>query len=147
MQPYLTFKEILFQHFMMGVGFSIIYTIWVSEHGYPRKMFVFGGSELSLGEKKQWYKWLLAAWVFEFLTSFLYFRQQDFYWEVAMSPLEAALMTFGFFLTDRVIRFWDLQPELTSTTEPKPSKEETSKKKQETRDNENQNFESVIRGR
>jgi hypothetical protein len=34
-----------------------------------------------------------------------------FYWEVAMSPIEAGLMVLGGFITDRIIEIWEMHPE------------------------------------
>ena len=111
MGVYFNFRDMLMLHLMIGVGFAFIGYIWAKRNRRERRIFVFGGDPFSFGDKNLWFKWFAFAWFFEFVTSLFYVHMGMFYWEVAMSPIEAGLMVLGGFITDRIIEIWEMHPE------------------------------------
>jgi hypothetical protein len=111
MGVYFNFRDMLMLHLMIGIGFAFVGYIWAKRNRRERGIFVFGGDPFSFGDRNLWFKWFAFAWLFEFVTSFFYVHMGMFYWEVAMSPIEAGLMTLGGFITDRIIEIWEMHPE------------------------------------
>ena len=106
----MTFRDILFIHWFLGVGIAIVAAIWAVYKKRERRLFVFGGDLFSLGDQHQWIKWYICAYIFEVLTSLFYFKSGMMYVELAMSIWQAGLFTVGAFMIDRVFTLFTTTP-------------------------------------
>lgn len=100
---YFSIQQILFVHFLMGIGACIGFAAYARQKNHPRKMFTFGGDVFSLGESKRWLKWYVITFIFEVCTSVIPAKHTIFYVELALSFVEAGCLTAGAFLVDRVL--------------------------------------------
>lgn len=88
-------------HMLLGVSLSVTCIMFFWYIGKPKyRPLRFGGTTpISLGTASRWMLWYMMALVFEVLSSFI--QGQALYWELAMSPLEAAGLAIGLFVADR----------------------------------------------
>lgn len=109
---YYSVMSMIWAHLFIGVGIAVFAVVWASYKKRTRWFLAFGGDALSLGEYRQWLKWYLVACGFEFITSL----GPQFYYELAMSVIEAALLTLGAFAVDRLVLIFQTPPgELTGS--------------------------------
>jgi len=131
---YLTFRDMIFIHWFLGVSFAIAATIWALYKDKDRHLFVFGGDVLSLGDKHQWLKWYIVCYVFEVITSIFYFKAGMMYVEIAMSVWQAGLMVVGGFMVDRIVTLFSTPPTAASRTM-QEVRDSVTKKASELKDN------------
>jgi hypothetical protein len=103
----------LFVHMLIGFGISFAYSLWCLAKKHERHLFVFEGPWFSFGTGPRWIEWYLAAYVFEFMTSFMASCNPTtgagmFYWEVAMSFIQAVAFALGAFIVDRIFRLLEV---------------------------------------
>ena len=99
----MTLLQEMMTHFFIGTMMSVLTVTACYYYGKRRTLLRFGGdSPLSLGTKMHWIGYYLVALVFEVVTSFHWGVGARLYAELALSPFQAASLTLGLFLVDRL---------------------------------------------
>src|SRR5262249_1912147 len=100
---YYSVRQILTMHFLMGIGFAVAGAAYAKYKARGRRLLTFGGDVFSLGVPQLWLRWYVAAFLFEFLTSFAPGHGMVMYYEVSLSFIEAGALVCGAFLVDRAL--------------------------------------------